>query len=115
MHKVKLKYFKESGKFYSDGEFETTLENMYDIFDLVKLLKYHGYLPGLFRGSIEFHITIDVPTHEFNYPALIPFNRNFSYAESLDVNIGVGVEFNRLAKERNEHNENNNDYDYDGE
>ena len=70
MQKVKLTYFKESGKYYSEGEFETEHPEYHDwliIADIKRMVKA-GKLPGLIQGCTEFHILM---SGETVVPALI--------------------------------------------
>ena len=71
--KVKLIYFKASGKYYSEGEYETQHKHMWKIFAEVRQMHRDGKLPGLTAGG-EFgwyHALIEVPDHEHNHPQLI--------------------------------------------
>lgn len=71
-HKVKLTYFKRSGKYYSDGEYVSGTENMWGLFDEVRALQRNGELPGLIEGGgKEFFIHVDPVEHPMGYPALI--------------------------------------------
>lgn len=69
--KVKLTYFKESGKYYSDGEYDTKIKNLFDIWDEVRQMLDSGIRPGLCDGANEFIVSVDVPDHEHNHPKLI--------------------------------------------
>lgn len=66
--KIKLTYFKASGKYYCDGEYETSQEYPFQIYEEVKSWN-NGKLPGLSTGKWEGHILI---SGEFIPPALIP-------------------------------------------
>lgn len=68
MHIVKLTYFKQSGKFYSDGEYQSNLSDLGEIWQEVKELKEH---PGLVGQWSEGFILVNVPTHEHDHPRLI--------------------------------------------
>ncbi len=91
-HTVELVYFKPSGKYYSEGSYQTEQETIYDIWkELDELLKTEW--PGLIApGSKEnnlvpnihfqnihhishylsdFYILVNVPTHTFNVPKFI--------------------------------------------
>ena len=73
MIKIKLQYFKQTGKFYSDGEFEVPDDtHMYQVFNRVRFLQEHGMLPGLIvNGGREFRIYVDGDLHPLGYPAII--------------------------------------------
>lgn len=69
--KVELIYFKPSGKYYSSGDYETTRQHIFEIFEEVQDMADEGNLPGLMPGSFSFHILIGVPKHPQNYPHLL--------------------------------------------
>jgi len=69
--KVKLTYFKTSGKYYSDGEYNTTQDTMHGIWQEVRLMRTMGKLPGLVDGCSEFITSVDVPEHKYNHPHII--------------------------------------------
>lgn len=63
---ITLTYFKDSGKYYSEGEYETNLHQMFEICDEVRLMPFHPGLSGKWDGFI--HIMGDGDTA---YPCLI--------------------------------------------
>jgi hypothetical protein len=69
--KVNLTYFKQTGKYYSKGSYETDKEHLFQIFEEVRLMVQAGTLPGLCRGCNEFIVGIDVPDHPHNHPHLV--------------------------------------------
>lgn len=82
---VKLTYFKPSGKFYAEGEYETGVPDedcgwprdikappLWRIFNEVEALKDEKRLPGLIEGHSNFSVLIDVPDHPHRHPHLIP-------------------------------------------
>lgn len=72
--KVKLNYFKKTGKWYSEGEYETQLtpENgLYEVWDEVEEMFRKGKRPGLIDGAQEFHVLIRVPDHPHDHPTMI--------------------------------------------
>ncbi len=71
---VKLTYFKNSGKYYSCGEYNTECKNMFEIFDEVREKAIYRRLPGLMENHSPFHVLIDVPEHPENYPGLVPIH-----------------------------------------
>jgi hypothetical protein len=71
MHKAKLTYFKESGKYYSAGVIDIDEEHMFKIVDEVKRMLANGVRPGLVDGHSNFHVVVTVPTHEFDHPCLL--------------------------------------------
>lgn len=68
--KVELTYFKESGKFYACGEYESNKSKMHEIFDEVRAMLESGNCPGLVDGKCEFYALINVPEHPNYYPHL---------------------------------------------
>ena len=62
-YKVILKYFKPSGKYYSSDWYISHKQEMYQIFEEVKM-KFANM-------AVDYHILIDVPDHPNNHPALI--------------------------------------------
>jgi hypothetical protein len=69
--KVKLIYFKPSGKFYADGGYDTTLTNLWDIWGEVEEMLLRGLLPDMVEGAREFIMYVEVPEHPHNHPHLI--------------------------------------------
>lgn len=69
--KVVLQYFRPSGKWYSEGEYQTEKKGLFEIWEEVREMQDKGNLPGLVPGAREFHISIDVPEHPHRHPHLI--------------------------------------------
>lgn len=69
--KVKLTYFRLRGKYYSEGEYETTRQHLFQIFEEVDLLRRERKLPGLAEGHDRYIVLVDVPDHKDNHPTLI--------------------------------------------
>lgn len=67
-YRVKLTYFKKSGKYYTDGEYMTSKLWMYEIIDEVKEMKRQNKLPGI--GGLKIHIEVE-EEHPNGYPCLI--------------------------------------------
>ena len=61
--KVQLTYFKTTGKYYSQGEYETEHESLIEIWHEVRGMLYQGKRPGLVDGHDAFHILIQVADH----------------------------------------------------
>lgn len=83
--KVKLTYFKPSGKFYAEGEYETKLPAddlqhppgarapaLFKIWEEVAQLRAERRLPGLINGHSWFTVAIDVPDHPHAHPHILP-------------------------------------------
>jgi len=68
--KVNLTYFKESGKFYSEGSYISHKLYLWDIWDELKQMFADGIRPGLIAGANEFYTLIEVPEHPHNHPYL---------------------------------------------
>jgi len=72
--KVNLTYYKPSGKYYSEGSYETNQKHLFEIWDEVRAMGRLGQLPGITTDRNYFTISVDVPEHEHNHPHLvIPF------------------------------------------
>lgn len=69
---VKLTYFKDTGKFYGDGEFTVDAsKEMFHIFEIVRNLQRRGRLPGMVDGATFAFILVNAPGHRNDHPALI--------------------------------------------
>lgn len=79
---VELQYFKDSGKYYSSGEYQTQKLYMYEIFDEVREMLANGKRPGLVDGANEFHTLVTVPNHPHAHPALIVAERYIPGSEN---------------------------------
>lgn len=64
--KVKLTYFKQSGKNYSSGEYHSYKKDMFEIIEEVNRKIKRGGLPGLVEGCSEFIVLVDVSDHPHN-------------------------------------------------
>jgi len=71
MFRVELIYFKDTGKYYSEGEYTTHQDALFQIFKEVRVLLRIGKLPGLIDGCSDFHVLVGVPDHPHDHPALI--------------------------------------------
>ena len=71
MLKVNLTYFKESGKYYSGGSYQSEHKALYEIWEDVEKMLSQGKRPGLVNGSDGFHVSIEVPEHEHDHPHLL--------------------------------------------
>lgn len=69
--RVKLTYFRPSGKYYSIAYYTTSKWVLQEIFEEVRELRRQGNLPGLVDFAREFHILVRVRKHPHNHPALI--------------------------------------------
>lgn len=69
MYKVELQYFKQGGKFYTEGSYETDKEQMYEVSDEVRKMREEGKLPGI-CGS-EWIVYVSADEHPNGYPLLI--------------------------------------------
>lgn len=69
--KVELTYFKPNGKWYADGEYETTIEVLYRIWEEVEAKLNSKTLPGLMEGHSPFVVLVDVPEHSHRHPHLV--------------------------------------------
>ena len=69
--KVVLTYFKESGKYYSEGEYLSNELHMYEIFAEVREMLDRGTRPGLVDGFDMPYVLVQVPNHPHEHPALV--------------------------------------------
>lgn len=71
--RVEIQYFKGTGKYYSSGEYFTSLTLMQDIFhECIEKLQ-SGDCPGLANNAVlrsGFAAIITVPDHPHNHPFL---------------------------------------------
>ncbi len=73
MTKIKLTYFKKSGKYYTEAEFESQYnsDRLWLITDEVKRMQMEGNLPGLISGGgLRFFVLVE-PQEDASVPALI--------------------------------------------
>lgn len=69
--KVNLTYFKQSGKYYTEGCFHVEHMALYNIWKIVKMKQQKGLLPGIIEGGGKyFTILVNVPSHEHAHPIL---------------------------------------------
>lgn len=68
--RVVLNYFKQTGKWYSEGEYETQLtsdDGLYEVWEEVVGMFRKGKRPGLVDGKQEFNTLVEVPEHPHNH------------------------------------------------
>jgi hypothetical protein len=70
--KVVIVYFKQSGKYYTSGDYETQREHIFQIADEVRAKFAAGDYPGLVGPCPEYHASVHVPEHPYDVPFLIP-------------------------------------------
>jgi len=70
-YRVNLTYFKPSGKYYSEGDYQSNKENLWEIFQEVKNKLAAGDRPGLVDGPNTFYAVINVPEHPHDHPFLV--------------------------------------------
>ena len=69
--RVVLNYFNHTGKWYSEGEYQSKKLNLWEIWDEVKGMLAEGKRPGLVDGINEFYVVVEAPEHPHNHPFLI--------------------------------------------
>ena len=72
--KVKIDYFKRNGKWYSEAEYETRLDDLWMIWREVWQKILVGDAPGLAPHpgeSYEFIALVDVPDHPYRHPHIV--------------------------------------------
>jgi len=70
VYKIKLTYFKESGKYYTEDFYETDKLWMFEIIEEVKQMKEGQRLPGISGNEWIIHIEAE-ESHPNGYPCLI--------------------------------------------
>jgi len=68
--KITLTYFKSTGKWYSEGSYETDKDE-FEVFNEIKEMIKKGELPGLMKGPSDFHILVE----GILVPRLIPLEK----------------------------------------
>lgn len=68
--KVVLTYFKPTGKYYSEGEYETEKQYMYEVYDEVRQKADNKTLPGICGNDWIILVSVD-ENHPNSYPCLI--------------------------------------------
>lgn len=67
-YRVKLTYFKASGKYYSQGEYVTQRQHLFEVWEEVREMQAH---PGLIGRWGDGPIAVDVPGHPQEHPHLV--------------------------------------------
>jgi hypothetical protein len=57
--KVKLTYFKRSGKYYTKAVYESGCEYAFNIFSEVRDMRNEGQLPGLVSNHSDFIVLVE--------------------------------------------------------
>lgn len=71
MLKVRLDYFKQNGKWYTEAEFETEHKPLLEIWDEIIEKLVSGDPPGLVNWHNDFMVLVNVPEHEHAHPYII--------------------------------------------
>lgn len=69
--KVNLTYFRKGGKYYSEGSYETTRAELFEIHNEVRRMLEMRSCPGLIKNHSNFIVSVDVPEHPHNHPRLV--------------------------------------------
>lgn len=68
---VELSYFKLSGKWYTDAEYQTGDKPLREIWEeIINKLRANDP-PGLFNWHNDFMVLVNVPQHEHAHPIII--------------------------------------------
>lgn len=70
-HKVNLVYFRESGKYYTEGEYISEHESISQIWEEVARMQELKRLPGLIEGSVFPIISVEIAGHPHEHPHLV--------------------------------------------
>jgi hypothetical protein len=91
MKTVKLVYFKESGKYYSEGAFSVAdTELFHETVDRARGLLNTGKLPGLVPGACEYHVLLQMegaPPQLLMARLLVPEARKQTRREDLKAEM----------------------------
>jgi len=88
--KVVLQYFRESGKWYSEGEYNTDKKHLFDIWEEVLSMVRTKRLPGLVEDHSDYYVLIDVPQHPHRHPHLIVLKPYTGVNRVLDEALNSG-------------------------
>lgn len=72
--RVVIEYFKESGKWYSSAEYETSLtvdDGLWLVWEELRKMLSRGERPGLIEGKHEFNTLVRVPEHPHDHLHMI--------------------------------------------
>lgn len=69
--RVQLTYFKDTGKYQNEGEYETNLEHLFEIWEEVREMLSQGKRPGLVDGHEGYHVLVNVAGHIHEHPRLL--------------------------------------------
>jgi hypothetical protein len=70
--KAYITYFKHTGKYYTDVVINVPDDmEIYNIFKLIHKQLRDGTLPGLSGNHNNYFVHINVPDHEYSYPAIL--------------------------------------------
>lgn len=72
---VKLTYFKQSGKYYGEGEYTSEEESLWQIWEEIEDMFRRKKRPGLVDGAQEFNTLVNVPDHPNAHPHMIMADR----------------------------------------
>lgn len=67
-YKVDLTYFKQTGKYYTNGDYLSSKEHLFEVFVEVQEFLNHRTLPGLCKNHSPYYVVINVPSHNHNHP-----------------------------------------------
>lgn len=70
MNRVNLTYFKDIGKYYSEGAYISKCVTLQDIWDEVREKRKTNTLPGI-NSERRFITLVQVPDHPYAHPRLI--------------------------------------------
>lgn len=68
---VKLTYFHQGGKYYTEGEYQSRHSELWQIFNEAAELAREHKLPGLRVGHSDWIMLVEVPGHPHEHPFLV--------------------------------------------
>jgi len=68
---VHLTYFRKNGKYYTNGNYVSYKQHLFEIWEEIGNLRDTGKLPGITSDTKEFHILIEVPNYPNAHPTIL--------------------------------------------
>jgi hypothetical protein len=68
---VRARYFKPSGKWYTDGRWWTDVKPLQDVLKEFEIMRVAGKAPGISGGGKDFYVLLEGDAEEMNPPFLL--------------------------------------------
>lgn len=77
-YEVRLNMFKPTGKWHSEGAYESDKQSLWEIWREVREMRdVKKKLPGLVLGACDYNVHVEVPGHPHEHPHLIMLGQQF--------------------------------------